>query len=416
MTVPVVDQVEIERGLVVGEQREGQIGRPLLHRPPLAMAQQRGLVHQHRAHVGIARPEPVEGDEAAGVEVAPVEDSAVGQPGQPGNRSEGGAGAEDGQRARPVGEGEIAGVVLDDDHPVGGDLEVAQLLGADGQLGQPGRQQVGVAEAADPGVVGAAAKPVAGGEVAGAEAGVDPLGRQHLVEESAEQHPVLVDEVGVHPDRVDLAKIERLVVLEDPGHRGQQPRPLVGVVEQGPRGPFGPVQDGGQLALGRGEQPVERGDLVDDAEPAEDRLVGVEPDPPGERAVPDLALPGDGGALDPQPGPVVGGGAADGQFAQPGVDGVAALEQVAGLGSTDGQREGHVQVAQRVRLEDGAGTPAAFEQGLEFGRGGPVAHAAVWFQLRPPSALAKLMLSINKSGLVRSGLHRLSAAVAAETP
>ena len=91
-------------------------------------------------------------------------------------------------------------------------------------------------------------------------------------------------------------------MVGDPGDRGQQSGPEGGIVQDDHRmrrGPVGEIRDDG---AGPGQQLIQGRHLVCDAQPAEQRLVRVDPDPPRQLVAAHPAT-GHWRRLDPESGP-----------------------------------------------------------------------------------------------------------------
>ena len=86
------------------------------------------------AHLRELAAQPVKDDEAVGVEIAPVDDIAIAQPGQAPEAQHVEAGTEEGDGARNTGECEEGDLVLDDEHPPCRQLQT-------GEARRPGRRR-----------------------------------------------------------------------------------------------------------------------------------------------------------------------------------------------------------------------------------------------------------------------------------
>lgn len=139
------------------------------------------------------------------VGVAPVDDLLVVEPRQLPEHLQAVAGAEQHNGVRCVRKCQIGDLVLDDEHPCGLELEARQLVDAQPQLADPGRQAEPRGEKSEADIVGFRAEPEPASEVGRGKSRVDRFGRERGREQVVEQHPMAFDELGVDTFDVDLA-------------------------------------------------------------------------------------------------------------------------------------------------------------------------------------------------------------------
>jgi hypothetical protein len=162
---------------------------------------------------------------------ARIDDLPLGEPRDQFERGDGEAAAEHHDGVSNLWKGEVARSVLHDEHGPSGKRELGQLIGPELELGQlPGKTRHR-REEAEPDVPRPRSEAVPAGEVA--RGWVDAADRQHVVKQAAQDLAVPLDELGVDPRHVQVAEVERaMVVVDDPACGGQQPVPDVEVGER----------------------------------------------------------------------------------------------------------------------------------------------------------------------------------------
>jgi hypothetical protein len=239
-----IQQIAVELRFLGIQEIQAGGRRTRLDHPLAAVGQQRCAVHQHRAGVSEPAPQPVEDHEAVGVDVAPVDQVQIGEPGERFEHVHRVTPAEDDDGVARQREGQVGDLVLDHVGALGFRRRRRELAGADGELGEAAESR-----RAEPNVARLAAEPVPAGEVG--RGGVNPVGSELQVEQFSEHASVLLDELGVHAGHVDLPQVYPWrLALVDPPDGGQQLFPQVRELEQLHR-PAGQPRDEPRAAPGR---------------------------------------------------------------------------------------------------------------------------------------------------------------------
>lgn len=190
------------------------------------MGEKRRAVHEDRADAWDALTEAVEDGEAVCVDVAPVHDLPFCEPRDKFERRDGEALAEHHDGVRHLWEGEVAGLVLDDEDGGYWERKLCQLIGPQLQLGELFREARNGREEPEADISRAWPEAVPGGEVVCRR--VDPADWQNFVEQTTEDLAVALYELRVDVRDVEVPKVEgKRIVLGDPARGRDEVRPVV---------------------------------------------------------------------------------------------------------------------------------------------------------------------------------------------
>ncbi len=180
--------------------------------PVRAMGQQRFAVHEERDNVRKEAAQLVKDGEAVGVDIAPIVQATLMQPGGACQCLPTVAGAEDNDGPRHPWEGEEVGLVFGDEDKLDGQGKRRKASQVERDVSQAraarhaGQGRVEQAQAHPHRLV---QKAETTGELRGAaRAGVNGLRRQGQVQKLGQHTPVTLDELAVYTRRVYLAQVD----------------------------------------------------------------------------------------------------------------------------------------------------------------------------------------------------------------
>lgn len=365
----VTDQIGIH--LCLGFTEPGQMftrGARLAD-PLLAVLRECRGVHQHRLHLRKRSPQPVEDDEAVGVDVAPIGDPGLVQPSKPGEPQHVEPRTEHRQHAGQRWQSKEGDLVFHHEEAGAGRWHLGEFIEPDSEVGERHpRPKTYPVEAAQPNPVGLARKPVSTSESA-------PAARRSFAadrfQELTEQALVGLDEFGVHAGHVDLPQIDTTAhVISQPQHGPDHRVPFVGMPHRAHRMLARPLPEpriGGTGDLEKrlvcrdgGPDPQTRPDLVGSVEPHRRRYF-VGPDQP----------PADSPRLQPPAGLA--------QRAYPRLDAAEILTDLPGGRAAHRHADRHPRHTAGHMGHQLSAVPAPAQRGHHIGRAGPrcVAHWAV---------------------------------------